>query len=1170
MSRLAALLLVAATLVASSAFAQGTTAPSAAKTYGSVQLKSCEEAPEPEPQLVTVEDVEDEESSTPEVVTTDGSSAAGATEIEQFFATAKRFRERTDEFAFQVTSAIERNYAAQVKDLREQYDRLVGKADIDERMLREKAIEAHERFIGQHESSPYTPRRMFRLAELYFESAEEIYLADNEKYEELATLFDQGKLEYLPEPPKKDFRRSIALYKKVIQEFPDYEDIGAVYYMLGYAYSDETSRNEDSERARETYQALVDNVPDSGYRPQAFFRLADLYFEENQLDRALYFYQQILDEFDKKRITIPDEKWEEGEQRLYELALYKVAWAYYKRDDDATKDLAEAVRRFTELIEWAEKREARTGSETDLKPESVRYLAIALADLTTESGTTQPMAQAMTLLERNGERPWTFGVLAQMASVLVEQARFVEAIDAYERLQARYPLRPEGPEFANTVVVLYRNLPVPDPEGAAQARVELTNRYGLNGAWFEANKNNKDAIAAATQHILSSLQWVAYSFHDKANKSGQPTDYLAAAQKYQEYLERYPFAKNAYELNYYLAECYFGAQQWAQAIEQYERLFGYPEKDYQKEAIAGITYSYNSMWKQVGGDVTTIPGALANLKPALGEKVEYQQLPLGDIDKKYIASVSRLRKSQAEHPDLPVFLYDVGQIYYFHNMLVEARATFEDLLSKYPQSAFASSAAGQIVDSYLYSGQLAKMREAAARFAALKPGAGDELASARLETFATLERQGLFKEGELAYAESRFPCAVEAFEAYYRLYGAEGTDKDPKNVDLVLYNVAQAYSKLGDTTRSNEYFEKLIQDFPHSEQAPSTFWKMASNYERVLKLDRAVRYYEDLVTYHPQHQDAASAMFNAAFLKVGMKQFAAAASTYERYHDTYPAQPDAKDVLYRAAELYETSGDRKNAGRVYKSWLDKYGTSDADQWVETQKKLADFAYADGKTKDGDKLMTLIKDSYPQMKSALRGMGIRIAAEQQFKPIKAEYEEYAKLVFTGDQTKDAQILTRKAEWNVSLAQAFDGIVTEYNDFEWQCAALYYKGLTYQNHAKSWNNAPIPKEVEENPDAYDVYVTLLQKQAAPLENKAVESFKAVIDFAKLKKRHNPWVDKALVELNSTDPNTYPVYKPEKSTVIQSDTTDLPPAIETIPETARRAAPTGPRFAALESRR
>ncbi len=1014
---------------------------------------------------------------------------------------------------------------------------------------------------------------MFRLAELYFEVSDEAFLLANDEYNEIQDLFDEGKVDYLPEPPTKDYRKSIALYKRIISEFPNYEELGAVYYMLGYTYSDETGRHLDPERAEQTYRALLANVPESTYRAQAYFRLGDIYFEENQHERALSNYREILEEFERKLVDGPLPS---SADRLYELALYKLAWAYYKVDD-----LDVAIERFVELIDWSEEKEARTGRPTDLKVESIRYLAISFTDMAVETGIS-PITLATLELAKKGQKPWTYPVLKELAVILKDQARYEEAIEAYRELQRSYPLSPDGPTFANTIIVLYGSLASPDGGRAAKARIDLTERYGPKSEWFEANKNNKEAIAASTGFILESLRQVAYEYHTAAQSSGDANDYMLAARKYEEYLEQFPFAEDAYELNYYLADCYFwiGGNPirtssgemitgWERALQQYERLFGFPETDYRQDAIKGVMYSYNYLWKAREPDVTTQPAALANAPPALGERVQYPILPLSELTQKYIQAIRWVEAEVEGFEGIEVLLYDIGQVYYFSNRFWEARRIFMEIVEKYPKTDFASFAAGLIVDSYKLTGDFSRMRGSAEKFAAMELGEDEELARVRNETFATLARQSTFKDGEIAYGSENFECSLVAFLDFFDRYGSEGTDKEPKNIDLVVYNIAQSYSKLGKTQQSNQYFELLLERFPHSVQAPATFWKMAANYERVLELNKAVRYYEDILTYHPDHEDASNALYNAAFLKMGLKRFDEAARLFEKYHDEYTDLEDSKNVLFRAAETWETLENTKQAKRIYRKWLKLYGEEDADRWVETQRKLADYALVEGKRKDAEKIVQLIYDSYATIKEDLGGIGMRITAEIAFQPLILDFEEYEKLQFpnTQDQEELQAVLAEKLEWNTRLAKTFDDFVVAYPDFLWQSAALYYKALSFKRHGESWLNAPVPFDAD-NPDQEDyfyAYVDLLSEKAQPFEDTAIKLFETVYDFARQKKRYNEWVGRALEELSRTDPNTYPVPKPEKSTVIPSDAISLPKAVEKVPELSSVLLDSPYRFAA-----
>jgi len=1087
---------------------------------------------------------------------------ASEEDMDAWRAALKRYEERTQEFTGEISRLIRRDFDEELTELRGGYDTLVNRADLEERLLRDKAIYAHENFVEKHPNSPYTARRMFRLAELYFERSLEEYLTEIDKYDEIQDLFDAGKVDFLPEPPEKDYRQSIALYKRIIRNFKDYPALGAVYYMLGYCYSDDGARHLDPQRATQVYLELLANVPVSDYRAQAYFSLGDLYFEENDTDKALQYYDQILVEYEKKQIDTPLTSTEE---KLYELALYKVAWSLYRLDR-----LDSAMDRFMELIDWAETKEARTGRGADLKGESIRYLAISIADIATERGVS-PVQPAREILANRGERAWAYEVLKELAGILQEQARLDEAIEAYVYLQETYPLSPDGPEFQNNVILLYSSLVPPELGAAADARVELTTRYGLRSAWYEANKNNKEAISLATNYILEALESVAYSYHQKAQDSGDPGDYLLAARKYEEYLDRYPFVENAYELNFNLAECYFFignslvrteagemVSGYQRAIAQYSRLFGFPEDEYRKDAIIGILSSYSNIWKVREGGFRTNPASLANLKPSLGESVEYVALPLSELSVKYIQSVRWVQREIPDHEGLPVWLYDIGQLFYYSNHLDLAREVFNQVVADYPGHDLAGYSANSIVDSYAYTADLDRMRLSTERFSALSLGEDEGLAAERKLNFASLARGSLFIDGEMAFEKENFECALNAFLDFYGLYGEAASAKDMQNIDLVVYNLALAYSKLGRTDESNQYYELLLARFPESSQAVGTFWRMAENYEATLELEKAVGYYEDLLTYHPADKDSANALANAAFLKIGLKRFGDAANSFERYHNSYTDKEDSKDLLFKAAELWESAGNGGDARRVYKRWLKLYGADDADGWVEVQNKLANQALARGKTREYEKIRQMLYDSYPNLKASLGGVSVRICAEIAFEPLLAEYEEYAKLEFpTGKgkahDEKTKEVLERKISWNKEVADMFDAFVAEYADFEWGSAAFYYKALSFKNHGETWMKAPIPFDPD-NPDEEELfymYSDSLSARAEPFETTAVQLFETVVSTAKDKKRHNRWVDKALEELSRVDPNTYPVPKPERSTVIPSDSMTLPPVVEQPPE-------------------
>ena len=78
-----------------------------------------------------------------------------------------------------------------------------------------------------------TPDAMFRLAALYEERAR----TDADSAEELTV----------------GLRPAIALYKRVIKEFPQYRELAGIYYYLGHAYNDSARFGE----AQQVWRSLV-------------------------------------------------------------------------------------------------------------------------------------------------------------------------------------------------------------------------------------------------------------------------------------------------------------------------------------------------------------------------------------------------------------------------------------------------------------------------------------------------------------------------------------------------------------------------------------------------------------------------------------------------------------------------------------------------------------------------------------------------------------------------------------------------------------------------------------------------------------------------------------------------------------------------------------------------
>lgn len=135
-----------------------------------------------------------------------------------------------------VTTIIRLHYEAKKKEVLSGLDREIAIEKGELRKARDNAIKRLEEFIatysGPRSQPEATPDAMYRLAALY---------------EERARAEDAG------EPVEVGIKPAIALYKRVIRDYPKYRELAGIYYFLGHALNDSARTNE----AMQVWRSLV-------------------------------------------------------------------------------------------------------------------------------------------------------------------------------------------------------------------------------------------------------------------------------------------------------------------------------------------------------------------------------------------------------------------------------------------------------------------------------------------------------------------------------------------------------------------------------------------------------------------------------------------------------------------------------------------------------------------------------------------------------------------------------------------------------------------------------------------------------------------------------------------------------------------------------------------------
>ncbi|HWJ04683.1 MAG TPA: tetratricopeptide repeat protein, partial [Steroidobacteraceae bacterium] len=113
-----------------------------------------------------------------------------------------------------------------------------------------------------------------------------------------------------PEGPAE----AIALYDRLLAEYPNYEHADKVLYQKSRAY-DELGRTEE---AMQTMAVMIERYPHSGHYDEVQFRRAEHFFTHRKYREAEAAYGAV--------ISLG------AASSYYELALYKLGWTLYKQD----------------------------------------------------------------------------------------------------------------------------------------------------------------------------------------------------------------------------------------------------------------------------------------------------------------------------------------------------------------------------------------------------------------------------------------------------------------------------------------------------------------------------------------------------------------------------------------------------------------------------------------------------------------------------------------------------------------------------------------------------------------------------------------------------------------------------------------------------------------------
>ncbi|MEY4512426.1 MAG: hypothetical protein RLZZ450_4548 [Pseudomonadota bacterium] len=990
-----------------------------------------------------------------------------------------RFKQSGDSYKDTVVSIVRREYLRQRRLRSEGYSRQITQEEKLQDESTAQAIALFERFIQQYPNDPtYTPDAMFRLGELYFERSAIAFQNGM-----LAIMAQRDKGVELPEPIK-DFTPTIDLYRQLIQRFPQYPRIDGVYYLVGYCLAEmgepekariawlnlvcgnkfdasktlEATPNEEllkkAEKEKKNPSLTVGgiampqtkNAPlndpyadckpavvSSRFSSETWLRVGEYHFDYDVtpqgMDYAISAYKRVLvDPLD----------------RNYNLALYKLAWAYYR-----AFRYPEAVRNFAALVEWSDQEEKRTGrAGSELRAEAVQYLAIAFAyDDWNENQVPDPQEGGATGLQRlqdpallSQDRPWTPEVYQALGDVWFDEAKYAQAVEVWNLALKRWPNNPKAPAIQNSIARAYNR--ANDQEKAILARAQLGN-YVEGSAWWNANMDHpleqREAEKLAEEAVVSAavyhhqeaqrLRKLGVQDQDPELIARAQQEYGLAAKGYRAYIQTYPNRPEAYELQYNLADALFWSENYDEAAREYAVVRDSNLDDkYLSESARRVVESLKRLVdgaveaKQI--EVRTEPPAPEGTPP----KVTPVAMPplvqrLAQAREMYNARVDEAHDTEKVRAS---YAYNNTLLLYQYGYWTPAKERFTQIYETRCNGPIADETgrvawlslrnmAVSLGDSAEVERLGADLRDKKCSFSPAggpardvdckDPANSDDpqcLAGADLTNIQYKKAVDVFNEAEKSSGDQQVKLYEQS--ATLLLQAVQDEPNHPQ-APLALEKAAIALERSNRFDSAARLYARIIDEVgPLSAKDPgqqqnydailaNAYFRLAFNANRFFDYDRAIENYRILADSErfkksqdpemPERREGA--LINAAKILEYQQQYSRAADYYQRASDTLKDPTEKQAAAYRVAEMSFKQNNWNDTVKKMQAFIGKYQSDPAagELVVQAQWRIAQARKNSGKQKDYENALADVVTSYARSGQQPGSIAAEYAAQAKF-------------------------------------------------------------------------------------------------------------------------------------------------------------------------------------------
>jgi tetratricopeptide (TPR) repeat protein len=647
---------------------------------------------------------------------------------------------------------------------------------------------------------------------------------------------------------------AIALYDRLLTEYPSYENSDKVLYQKARAY-DELGRTEE---AIETMERLIRANPGSEHYDEAQFRRGEYFFTRRQYREAESAFSAIVNLG--------------AGSSYYELALYKLGWTFYKQEF-----YEEALHKYIALLDYKvsigyDFDDTHAEDDERRVTDTFRVISLSLNNL----GGSEAVPEYFSTF---GNRSYEDRVYNNLGEHYLAKLRYDDAAKTFKAFVALYPFHRAAPRFSMRVVETFTQGEFPIL--VLESKREFASKYGLQAEyWRHFSPEESPEVLA---YLKANLKDLATHYHAEYQGTEDTDEKLAsfreARQWYGDYLESFPTDADSPPINYQLADLLLENENFGEAAGQYERT-AYEYEPHAQSAAAGYAavYAYREQLKVAGE--------------------EQQDLVKQDT----VASSLRFADTFPDHEHAAVVLGAAADDMYEMKDYLAAIESAQRVIDTYPDAEMAVRRSAWIVVAHgsFELGEYPQAEHAYAQVLTVTPE-DDESHAEFVDNLAA----SIYKQGELANHAQDYRSAADHF---LRIRSAAPTSTIRATAE---YDAGAALIRLEDWTAAAEVLEAFRSTFPEHELQAEATKQIAFAYRENEQLSRAAEEYERIASESDDPAIRSEALLVAGDLYEQSDDPDCALHVYLLFVEEFPQPVEtALETRLKIAEIHKAAHDQ--------------------------------------------------------------------------------------------------------------------------------------------------------------------------------------------------------------------------------------------------------------------